>query len=191
MTLGGGRRDVTNVTFFVFFKASIHNLNLLFLSNIETSQSTGDYLTIYNMQDSSPTIATAAIAIGTGGSKICGNFWNIADAAAAIAQGTICTYTTPFKVRAFNCFLSISVFLQLLTSNVLKSFRVQLYCGMFLLKLRLPSKINFKKAEQNSTVCTKEQTQVKGSDHRWQGFQSIKIITRTNLTVHFLANIIL
>jgi len=70
-------------------------------SNIETAQSTGDYLTIYNMQDSSPVIATVATAIGNGEGKICGNFWNVAAAAAATAQGTVCTYTTPFKVGVF------------------------------------------------------------------------------------------
>ena len=72
------------------------------------------------MQDSSTAIATAAIAIGTGEGKICGNFWNV-NAIAAIAQGTVCTYTTPFKVRAINCFLSILVFFA--TSDI-KRFKI-------------------------------------------------------------------
>ena len=48
-----------------------------------------------NLQASSA--ATAAIAGAIGVNQLCGG---IVAGTATIAQGTICTFTTPFKVRA-------------------------------------------------------------------------------------------
>ena len=78
-----------------FFRSSFTTNYSHFYSATEANNRAGDYLTIMNLQTS--TAAIAAIAGTIGVNQLCGG---IVAGSATIAQGTICSFTTPFKVRA-------------------------------------------------------------------------------------------
>jgi len=82
------------------------------VSATEANNRAGDYLTIMNLQTSTAAIAAIAGAIGV--NQLCGG---IVAGSATIAQGTICSFTTPFKVGV-NFDSEEAVFTPVMAANI-------------------------------------------------------------------------